>query len=178
MKLNLGCGPHYADGWVNVDRVYDTTHNVTPDVVNPTGRPCLLEVEDVTQIYLGHVLEHVAWADVPGFLSECLDLLNPGGQCLVVGPDVWNTLTMWREGKVPDSLVSAVLENDDTFMVDGAWWDGSRHQWNADQNRVAYQMRQAGFVDVMEYRSVCAVPSGWPIVSRVEWQSAVSGVAP
>ena len=175
MKLNLGCGPHYANGWVNVDRVHEPELHITPDVVNPTGRPCLLEVEDVTHIYLGHVLEHVAWGDVPGFLSECGDLLNTGGECLVVGPDVWNTLRMWKTGKVPDSLVAAVIENDDTFMIEGASWDGSRHQWNAERGRVAKAMRAAGFVDVHEFEQMSDVPSGWPIVSRVEWQSAVIG---
>ena len=179
MRLNLGCGPHYATGWVNVDRVYDETANIRPDIVNPTGRPLLLEVENVERIYLGHVLEHVRWEDVPSFLGECLALLEPGGQIMVVGPDIWNTLRMWRNGSVSDELVDAVLEGPDP-QVEGVrvGWDGARHQWNAEQARVVYGLEAAGFQDVTAWASMAQVPDGWPIVARAEWQSAVSAVAP
>lgn len=179
MNLNIGCGPHYANGWVNVDRIHNPELNIVPDVVNPTGRPALLELEPVNRIYLGHVLEHVAWDDVPMFLAECRDLLKPGGECLVVGPDVPRTLTMWKAGTVPDELMDAVLEGADP-QVDGIEdrWDGARHQWNASQERVAFQMVRAGFEQVVSFATMRDVPAEWPIVSRVEWQSAVIGVAP
>ena len=180
MNVNIGCGPHYAAGWVNVDRIHNPDLNIVPDIVNPTGRPLLLDIgNDVERIYLGHVLEHVPWDHVAGFLGECLALLKPGGQCLVVGPDVFRTLRMWKNGQVPDTLMHAVLEGADPQVDDiEARWDGARHQWNADQQRVAFQMRRAGFENVTEFPQVRDVPDGWPIVSRVEWQSAVIGVAP
>lgn len=175
MKVNIGCGPHYANGWVNVDRVY--TDDIRPDVVNPTGRPSLLEVEDVKAIYLGHVLEHVRWEEVPAFLSECRDLLNPGGQIMVVGPDVWNTLRMWKRGEVGDDLMIAVLEGAHP-QIDGldVGHDGARHQWNATQARVVQSLELAGFDDITAYESMRDVPHSWPVVARPEWQSAVSAV--
>lgn len=177
MKVNIGCGPHYAKGWVNVDRVY--TDDIHPDIVNSTGRPSLIEVDDVEMIYLGHVLEHVRWEDVPMFLSECRDLLNPGGQICVVGPDVWNTLRMWKAGQVPDSLMTAVLEGAHP-QIDGVdvGHDGARHQWNATQDRVYRSLLTAGFRDVTAYPSMQHVPHHWPVVARPEWQSAVSAVKP
>lgn len=177
MKVNIGCGNHYASGWVNVDRVY--TNEIRPDIVNPTGRPSLIEVEDVEAIYLGHVLEHVRWEDVPMFLTECRDLLNPGGAICVVGPDVWNTLRMWKQGAVGDDLMTAVLEGPHP-QVDGldVGHDGARHQWNATQERVRQSLYVAGFVDVVSYASMRDVPLTWPVVARPEWQSAVSAVKP
>lgn len=177
MKVNIGCGPHYAPGWVNVDRIYRDT--ITPDIVNPTGRPSLLEVEDVTAIYLGHVLEHVRWEDVPAFLTECRDLLNPGGAICVVGPDVTNTLHMWKNGQVGDDLMTAVLEGAHP-QIDGAdvGHDGARHQWNATQPRVVQSLIAAGFVDVHAYDTMRDVPDVWPIVARPDWQSAVSAIKP
>lgn len=175
--LNIGCGNHYASGWVNVDRVY--TDQIRPDVVNPTGRPSLIEIECVDAIYLGHVLEHVRWEDVPSFLVECRDLLEPGGRICVVGPDTWRTLNMWRKGQVGDDLVVAVLEGPHP-QVDGldVGHDGARHQWNASQSRVVRSLEAAGFVDVKPYSSMRDVPGTWPVVARPEWQSAVSAVKP
>lgn len=174
-RLNVGCGNHYARGWVNVDRVY--TDSIRPDIVNPTGHPALIEVEDVEAIYLGHVLEHVRWEDVTMFLVQCRDLLNPGGQICVVGPDVWNTLRMWKAGQVGDDLLTAVLEGPHP-QIDGvdAHHDGARHQWNATQDRVVQKLTAAGFVNINPYRSVQDVESHWPVVARPGWQSAVSAV--
>jgi len=177
MNVNIGCGKHYAEGWVNVDRVYDAGIGITPDVVNPTGRPILLPYDNVDRVYLGHVLEHVRWEHVASFLAECLGLLRPGGECLIVGPDVNMVLHWWKHDLCDWKLVEAAMEGDHPQVEDTQeLWDGARHQWNSTQRRIVTAMQEAGFDTVTAYDTMADVPDSWPSVSRAEWQTAVIGV--
>lgn len=53
-KLNLGCGQHHVDGWINVDQ------SGNPDVTCDLEQfPWPWETESVGEIRLHHVLEHL-----------------------------------------------------------------------------------------------------------------------
>lgn len=182
VKVNIGCGPHRArKPWINVDRVY-LPGEIEPDVVNPSGWPLGLldhvEQHSVTHVYMGHVLEHVPWDDVPTFLAGLHDLLAPDGQICVVGPDVYRAIKGYREGTVAWSLVVACLEgpNPQIDSLESAH-DGARHQWNATEERVMQAVTAAGFVEVeaVEPRMLDGV---WPLVSPVGWQCAVTARTP
>lgn len=55
-RLNLGCGPDYKKGWINVD--YHTSY--TPDIVHNLDRfPYPFKSEEIDHIYCSHILEHV-----------------------------------------------------------------------------------------------------------------------
>lgn len=186
MKLNLGCGPHYADGWVNVDRI--TTEYINsdgdPEVIRPDVEANVLEglpfesgVAD--EIYLGHVLEHIPWSQVPDVLFEVRRVLAPGGQLCVVGPDLHLTIKGWREGKWHDIdgdggywLVESVMEHSAMFMAGGEAWEGARHQWNCFEKRASDVVEHAGFSRQWSYTGRLADlrVDGWPLVADTEWQ--------
>lgn len=173
MKLNVGCGPHYAKGWTNIDRVSLREHAITPDVVaNPlAGLP--LADETVDALYLGHILEHIRWDDVLLFASEMLRVLKPGATCAVVGPDMLLTLELWREGALPTSGLYAVMEDASRFQNGGEGWDGARHQWNCYEERAVDVMEHAGFVDVESWTGNLPAlrAMGWPIIAAdSRWQ--------
>lgn len=85
LLLNIGCGDDIKPGWVNVDSY--SGPGVTPDVVADVRR---LPFEDcsASHVFLGHMLEHVKWQEVPRALTEVRRVLEPTGQLLVVGPEV------------------------------------------------------------------------------------------
>ena len=181
-QLNLGAGPHRAPApWVNVDRVY-VEGRIEPDLILPSGSPADLvdhfEAGTVTHVYLGHVLEHVAWDGVPRFLSELAGLLSVDGEVCVVGPDVNRAIAGAAVGIYPWSLVDACLEGPDP-QIDGDDFshDGARHQWNCTEERVVGALQAAGFRYVTRWRPG-RLPRVWPIVSRVDWQMAVTAVKP
>jgi SAM-dependent methyltransferase len=159
VKLNVGCGNHYAEGWINID--IHETEDVTPDLV-ADGRS--LPFDSVDMIYAGHVLEHLPHDDVRPAIDHWLAITRPGGKVLVVGPDCDAADSMLAAGEL-DAVEHALI-------LEGAGrWADDVHLWRSSK---------------AEMRSLCAdlyprfIPIGpladagvWPIVSGVRWQFAM-----
>lgn len=180
-RLNVGCGPFYVEGWLNLDVTF-IPGEITPDVVWPAESAPSFE-SDFDQIYMGHVLEHIPWDKVQYHLRSLRRELAPGGQLLVVGPDVLRSLDLWRQGRIDHNLLLATMEDevdatrsgeleDYTFVEER--WEGSRHHWNAHEARVARAMIDAGF-DSVTGVPITEVGPEWPLVSDAAFQCAVLG---
>jgi predicted SAM-dependent methyltransferase len=177
MKLNIGCGPHYAKGWTNVDVIAnDECH---PDVVASVLDGLPFEDGAADRIYLGHVLEHIPWARVPEFLEEIYRVASAGCELMIVGPDVNLTIKGWAAGKWHSKdgdggywLVESVLEHSAYYMTGGEGWEGARHQWNCTEERSADIVQHAGFElgDSYTGRLLATRDKGWPLVADSEWQ--------
>lgn len=172
MRINVGCGQHYADGWVNLDLVRD---NITrPDVLVTTAVPFPFETASVEKAYLGHVLEHIAWEDVPIYLSQLRRVLKPGASALFVGPDVRRTIQQFAEHRQSFDRVLATLENVDEERYARL---GSHHRWNCHEERLFNAVVDAGFIaQVVTLEEVTAEP--WPLVDTASDQMAVMTWAP
>jgi hypothetical protein len=186
--LNVGCGPHRApDPWVNLD--VHVGHGIQPDVQVEDPMYPLARYADgaVGRVYMGHVLEHVEWRMLPAFLEDITRALQPGGELMVVGPDVFRVVEQWRDGQVGWELVESALEtpwpyaspevDGETWALEGAWSE-ARHHWNCYEERVAWALRQVkGLTDVTP---VPITPMGplavWPLVAYTQWQCAVRAV--
>lgn len=178
--LNIGCGPHRAPApWVNTDVVRLSGH-IEPDLV--VDDPWILPLADqpIERLYMGHLLEHLPWNRVHGFLEHCRTRLVSGGQLCVVGPDVRRTLELWKAGAAPDFLVEAVLEDDTSNPDTPGTWEGARHQWNCYESRVVQALTHVGFVAVTPRDMATPAPplTDWPVVAYTSWQFAVTAVAP
>lgn len=183
--LNAGCGTHYANGWTNVD-VWEG-ENTTPDVkVNP-GEPYPFEDNTFDAVYLGHVLEHIPWPEVPVFLKDIQRVAKPGASIMVVGPDVFKTIQRWKDGAEPWSMVLATIEHQDRNWQperEHEWWDGAHHHWNCHEERVADLLNKMGFTNIKNvFNKIPDDPNGkswldttnnieWPVVGKYFWQLA------
>lgn len=183
--LNAGCGTHYAKGWVNTD-VWssDTTK---PDVVVAPGEAYPFEDNYFDGVFLGHVLEHIPWPEVPAFLDDISRVTKPGAPILVVGPDVYKTIQRWKEGQEPWWMVESVLEHQDRNWQperEGEWWDGAHHHWNCHEARVEKLLNGMGFTNITNvYNDIPNDANGkswfdavtnitWPVVGKYYWQLA------
>lgn len=181
--LNAGCGTHYAEGWVNTD-VWEseTTH---PDVRVEPGAPYPFDDNTFDAVFLGHVLEHINWTEVPSFMDDISRVVKPNAPMLVVGPDVFKTIQRWHEGSEPWFMVESVMEHQDiNWQPDRKheWWDGATHHWNCHAARVNLLLEQLGFHDIQDLSDV--IPDGtrwrdpvvreitWPVVGMARWQFA------
>lgn len=183
--LNAGCGTHYAQGWVNVD-VWssDTTK---PDVVAKPGEPYPFEDNYFDAVFLGHVIEHIAWPEVPAFLKDISRVAKPNAPILVVGPDVYKTIKRWKDGEEPWGMVESVLEHQDVNHQpdrEHEWWDGAHHHWNCHESRVERLLASLGFHSIENvFDAIPNDPYGktwwdeknqitWPVVGKYWWQLA------
>ena len=184
--LNVGCGTHYAKGWLNID-VWesDTTR---PDVRVEPNQPYPFPDDHFDAIYLGHVLEHVDWAYLPHLLSDIQRVAKPDAKILIVGPDIVRTIHRWREDKEPWDMVMSVLEHQDFNWQPGRqteFWDGATHHWNCHMERVWNILQECGFANLQDYTDV--IPNNtsmtswtdpttsikWPVVAKWFWQFAI-----
>jgi hypothetical protein len=102
---------------------------------------------------------------------------------MVVGPDVFKVLNMWKTDELDIKDVMITLEHQDkNFQYEkyGVMWDGAPHYWNCHEDRIIDLLNNMGFKDIcnqydaliLTEDDVCGVT--WPIVARVKWQVAVS----
>ena len=183
--LNAGCGTHYAKGWVNTD-TWETSET-TPDVRVEPGKPYPFDDNTFDAVFLGHVLEHIPWKEVPAFLSDMKRIAKPNASFLVCGPDVLKTIKRWAQGQEPWEMVLSVMEHQDVESHDAAeliWWDGAHHHWNCHHERVLTLLSNSGFEDIKDVSDVIPKnPNGkswndgeitWPVVGHYYWHFALS----
>lgn len=183
--LNAGCGTHYADDWVNVDVWSDeTTH---PDVVVEPGDPYPFPDNHFDAVFLGHVLEHIPWPEVPAFLEDIFRVAKKNAPILIVGPDVIRTIKLWHEGKEPWFMVLSTMEHQHANYQPGREdkvWTGAHHHWNCSEERVQELLNAMGKSQISYSDLIPDNPSGkswydngtgitWPVVGKHHWQFAI-----
>lgn len=92
-RMNLGCGPFPADGWLNCDRLARAGVDLRADLRDglPLRDACLDYVSCV------HVLQDLAYYDVAPLLRELHRVLRPDGVLRLVLPDLERALHAFRE---------------------------------------------------------------------------------
>lgn len=91
--INLGCGNHFHEDWVNVDFLV-TGKDVIAHNLNQ-GIPFQDNYFDV--VYHSHVLEHFAKKDAGAFLSECYRVLKKDGIIRVAVPDLEQIINEYQK---------------------------------------------------------------------------------
>lgn len=183
--LNAGCGTHYADGWVNTD-VWDDGSTTRPDIKVEPGQPYPFEDNFFDAVFLGHVLEHMSWVDVPMFLKDMKRIAKPDARFLVCGPDVLRTIQRWKENQEPWHMVLSTMEHQDINTQperEHLWWDGAAHHWNCHHDRVWALLLSQGFTNLQNVFDVIPKnPAGknwldgdinWPVVGHWHWHFAI-----
>lgn len=151
---NVGCGEFYAEGWVNVDTWAGHRIDVQGSIL---ALP--IETASCVRVYAGHVLEHIEEEDVPAALAEIRRVLMPGGEAMLVGPD----MARMRAGSVEWEQNHA----------GGRRWPGDEHRWHSSGARVR-ELAAGIFAEVLVLPIGDVATDRWPLVSRVWWQYAVS----
>jgi predicted SAM-dependent methyltransferase len=162
MKINLGCGGNYLDGWLNHDADVDITRRLPFD----GGSAQFMFAE--------HVVEHVTYDEALAFFRECRRVLKPNGVVRIAVPSmeqVWKNGTeeyfRWVHGKgwgpSPDArgAIDALLHQ-----------HGHKAPWTA--SLLAVSLYLAGF-DQIEQRDPGL--SNHPELCGVEGHGRVIGEA-
>lgn len=140
LKLNLGCGPHIVNGWVNVDAAlgarlakipFFNALNQRTHLLRMTWdrRICLHDLRkrlpwqdaSIDVIYSSHLLEHFSKRDGAFMLNECHRVLKPHGLLRMVVPDFRILVERYLNGSVraEDFATIQVINYEDEH--DGFW---------------------------------------------------------
>ncbi len=123
-RLQLGCGPCPAPGWINADR----TAAPGVDLVGDIRAGLALESGSVDHAVAIHLLQDLFWPDIPGVLKEIRRVLRPGGVLRLGLPDMERAIAAWQRGDaayfyVPDQHARSVGAKLVTQLI----WYGSVH---------------------------------------------------
>ena len=162
MKLNLGCGDRYAEGWINVDHA-GSPHRKDVELDLTGNLPW--DHMTVSYIYAGHLLEHLTIDQCWSLLGRLRICIHPQGVLMVVGPDCLRAQEMAEAGTLGVTM--------DSLKHGASRWPGDEHQWECDQKQVVNLLQQSGWGKIYDL-SIGNVDPMWPVADRgPQWQFAV-----
>jgi predicted SAM-dependent methyltransferase len=161
MRINLGCGDRYVDGWNNVD-FSESPHRKDETVDLRASLPW----SGITHAYAGHILEHLFVNEVIQLLRNLHSCMAPEAELMVVGPDIVVAQEMGIAGTLDVTL--------DSLTNGGHRWPGDEHRWHCTEPAVEELLRVAGWTNVTRV-GISNVGERWPVADRrPQWQCAVS----
>lgn len=169
IKVNVGCGEFYADGWINMDVAEN--ESVRPDI-----KGSLLDLPDPSQlanaemVYLGHVLEHIPYKAVPQALRTLWQRCVAGARIAIVGPDVERAMALHASGQLDWDTVTGALLGESR-------WGGDDHLWGCNEERLLRAVRASGLKRAHSVPISSPLLNDFPVASRAPWQCAIVGVA-
>ena len=167
--LNLGSGPHYAEGWLNVD-LHDPPEGCrSPDY--------FASVFDLTEhfpedsfvaAYLGHFLEHLEWSRIPEALAQVRAVCRPGASVMAVGPCLYRAISTNQ----PRAILEAIVADPRQAL------DGHGHAWTPTTDLTREALEAGGLLHVATVPIVGVTKPAWPNPTTAPWQTAAMGIVP
>jgi predicted SAM-dependent methyltransferase len=124
VKLNVGCGPTVADGWINIDKSPSVFLSPFPKLrkallaarvlarAQADGFPAGVVHANVARripatdhsvafVYSSHMIEHLSRWEGLRFIGECRRVLQPGGVLRIATPDLRLIIDDYLNGTSP-----------------------------------------------------------------------------
>tara|TARA_B110000879_G_scaffold173082_1_gene224988 strand:+ start:464 stop:1009 length:546 start_codon:yes stop_codon:yes gene_type:complete len=139
MKLHLGCGKRYIEGWVHVDAV----QHPHVDYIAMLDNLSFLDDESVQEIYACHVLEHFKRNEVKKFLSEWFRVMKKDSILRLAVPDFEKACQLYHQTK-------------DIMLVKGLICGRQDYEFNFhynvfDMKSISELLKEIGFSCVKKY---------------------------
>ncbi len=117
--------------------------------------------------HAGHVLEHLRVGNALVLLQRLLRCMNPGGELMVVGPDV-----VMAEGLAFGGILEGITLGE--LKYGASRWPGDEHRWECSELDIRIMLDLTGWVDIVNV-GISQVPEMWPVADRgPRWQCAIS----
>ncbi len=165
MKVNLGCGQAYMPGWVNVDASPDVKADVSLDAVDFVRQ----YGDQVEEVYLGHVLEHLLPGDALVLLTLLCERLPQGAVVSAVAPDMAAIWAAYQRGEITNEQLNA------SFIY--SYVQPSHHRWCYDGPSLLELFRRAGFDDAEPIDVLSWSPVYHKEGPESRWQCGVKATA-
>jgi ubiquinone/menaquinone biosynthesis C-methylase UbiE len=136
MRLNLGAGDYYREGWLNLDLRDDCGADMVQDV---TKLP--FDDGEVDEILALDLLEHFPAFRTLDILTEWRRVLVPGGLLTLKVPNL-KLLAQWLLDHVAPRLVIRNVFGGHRWGPDGSW---DAHHTGFTPETITEDLEQAGF---------------------------------
>jgi GT2 family glycosyltransferase/predicted SAM-dependent methyltransferase len=166
MKVNLGCGQSYLEGWVNVDG----DPSVRADIYADAFEFLQQYGAEVGELYMGHFLEHLLPASAVALLHLVRERLPSGAMVSAVVPDMRAIFNAYDAGEITND------ELNDRFVY--SYEQPSHHAWCYDESTLTRVFREAGFSDVESIDPLSWPPVIWKEGPESRWQCGVRAIVP
>ena len=149
--VNVACGPHVLEGFVNVDLFRADGAVVKWDC----RRNLPFADASVAGIRVEHFVEHLeVREELTEFLSDCYRVLQPQGVLRVIVPDAERYLRAYCQGE-PNGFASlnfplpfpAELPTR-MDVINHVFHQGHEHRWGYDFENLSERLKRAGFANI------------------------------
>jgi predicted SAM-dependent methyltransferase len=136
IKLNLGCGSEYLDGYINCD--------MYAEKVDKRFDAAKIDMNDntVDEIRAYHLIEHFDFKQIFSVFSEWNRVLKSSGSLILETPDLFSTCKRFVEAD----------ENEKLFlyghMFSMPWIDGLTHKFLFTESQIVWTLQQCSFKDI------------------------------
>lgn len=154
IKLHIGCGKNYFDGWINIDNNSD--NNIQKLDLNLDLRnPLPFKDNSVDYIYNEHFLEHLTVTEGLQALIEFRRVLKPDGILRIAMPDLVGVINLYlNENWKTDCAeflqaagLGFVKTRAEMLNINFRCWG---HQWLYDWEELERRLREAGFEEIKQ----------------------------
>jgi SAM-dependent methyltransferase len=135
IRLNLGSGNDYMEGWINIDQYAPHKVDARFDIIKLP-----YDNNTVDEIKAFHVIEHFPWSKGNEALREWYRVLKPQGRLWLETPDF---LASCREYVNGDNNVRNILNGH--FFSEAGDTPGQLHYLLFSEEQLAMQLGWAGF---------------------------------
>lgn len=150
-KVQLGCGGHPFDGWLNID----INRAVRPDVRMDLRGGLPAPSSSVAFIFSEHVFKHLSLEDGCRLFADCHAALQAGGVLRIAMPDLRYIVERYMDGRYvgqggPEAQEDPVYRGIDSAarLLNYALRSWG-HVYLYDFDELSLRLRQAGFTEVV-----------------------------
>ena len=152
IKLHIGCGTVYKEGWINIDNNSDDNIKKL-DFMWDLRKPLPFPENSVDFVYNEHFLEHLTADEGGGLIKNLMKILKPNGVLRIAMPDlemsVKNYMNKNSLTENKDFLKKYCLDfiktNAEALNIDFRWWG---HQWLYDWEELERRLKEAGCIKI------------------------------
>lgn len=94
-KLQIGCGPHPLEGWLNTDITLDPLRKGDIMFLD-ASKPYPIPDASFDYVYSEHLFEHLTYPEATNMLKECYRILKPNGIIRIATPNLEFLVDMYE----------------------------------------------------------------------------------
>lgn len=145
VKLHIGCGANYKDGWINMDYDRHAQRDMRVDVRQGIPFPDC----SVDYIFNEHFIEHLSYEDGLAFMKECYRVLKPMGVLRTAFPDMDTLIKAYQDDTWRNMewvrLAKAEWFPSGCYMLNTCIREGGGHLYMYTAPEMKRRLIEAGF---------------------------------